>query len=134
MNLELLRRVQAKLRRMHHGGHLDMASFARKTDCGTAYCIGGYALLMAGYKTKTVKDQKYLDWLAPDGRQLSWSDDGPNSIWGSAQKILGLTEEQANRLFIDDLWPDEFNDQWQLNDPKVAADRIQHFIDTRGRE
>jgi hypothetical protein len=120
MNVELLRKVQEAI--LADPKSFDMSDFQRDTECGTAYCIGGWAAKLAGERVGAREGQEALD----------------------------LTYEQANRLFYVtdirwiedhdteeiDLWPKQFqgvNSPW-LPTPQQAVDRIDWFIDTEGRE
>lgn len=136
MNVELLKKVATKLRRMRHKKHFNMRTWARKTECGTTACIAGHALIDAGYKVKSEKGPgwKPAKFFAPDGREVE-----PEA---AGRKLLGLTARQAARLFDDTEWPDQFKYDGSFdlgfkaiyNDPKVAAARIDHFIKTNGKE
>lgn len=118
MNVELLKKVATKLRRMRHKEHFDMDSYVGETDCGTAACIAGWACLLSGLKPEHV-----------------------GFVQGCA--VLGLNDSDAKRLFFATRWPARFRRsdtdiQWAndeiYNDPKVAAARIEHFIATNGEE
>jgi hypothetical protein len=131
MTVELLKKVAAKLRRMRHKKHFDMRDWIQENECGTAACIAGHALLDAGYRLR-IRDYEIV---SPKGRKVD-----PSS---AAQRLLGLSSEQAARLFVAINWPKEFRgkddgeacyDPDIYNDPKVAAARIDHFIKTKGRE
>ena len=73
--------------------HFGMRQFAL---CETAFCIGGFALIAAGYE---VGENGFLD---PDGETID--------AFNTAQKCLGLTEKQADHLFLgkflDKTWVD----------------------------
>jgi hypothetical protein len=70
------------------------------------------------------------------------------SVSEIAQNILGLTEEQADRLFFLPIahehheqysWPAKFEQRYNAATTleakaKVAVERIEHFIKTKGRE
>jgi hypothetical protein len=85
------------------------------SSCGTAHCIGGWAVALFGSPSDTFNSQ-------------------------SAQKILDLNREQAENLFFEDpagfekIWaePDE---TFTLEDrAKLAAKRIDFFIKTNGTD
>lgn len=84
----------------------------KQISCDTTHCIAGWAQV-----------------LAPNRKcSIPASED--------AQRLLGLTEQQASRLFFADCWPKEFlgtKHIWRMSPAKAAA-RIEHFIKTKGRE
>jgi hypothetical protein len=56
-----------------------------------------------------------------------------------AKKALGLSEPQAMRLFHVRSWPAKFYNRYQdepsrVERVKIAIERIDHFIETKGRE
>jgi len=132
MNVELLEKVEQKLRRLRHKRHFHMATWGEKNDCGTTACIAGHALLMEGYKIPA--DQSFREheqqFISPSGRMVK--------PFNAARKILGLTESQAEKLFAAYKWPIRFGGgpcpDMDPNDPKRAAARIRHFIETGGKE
>jgi hypothetical protein len=133
MNVELLRKVAGKLRRMRHKKHFDMSDWGSKNECGTTACIAGWALLESGYRVKTAKEENEYGeresvFYAPSGK--------PVDPFSAAQRLLGLKYNQASRLFHDDEWPFTDDDEpvFDAESPKAAAERIEHFIKTRGRE
>lgn len=88
-------------------------------QCGTAACIGGWAMILYGKNPKRVYEYQ-----------------NPSLVAG---KCLGLTDqEQRSRLFSFDRWPHKFRQRFQRssihNRVKVAAARIEHFIKTKGAE
>lgn len=128
MNVELLKKVATKLRRMRHKQHFTMPVFARKTECGTAFCIGGLGLILKGYKP-VFDDPLFtqaVTFISTTGRRCK--------AWPSARRLFGLTSKQAARLFEKENWPDRFGPWNYDDDPKLAAARIDHFIATNGKE
>ena len=73
--------------------HFGMRQFAL---CETASCIGGFALIAAGYE---VNENRFLD---PDGETID--------AFNTAQKCLGLTDRQADRLFLGKFLDKEFTE------------------------
>ena len=134
MNVELLKKVATKLKRMRHKKHFDMRDWAKKTDCGTAACIAGHVLLGEGYKLKFEPHPYSPKFISPKGHLVD-----PEI---AARRILKLSEGQAERLFKAMQWPGKFGGGWaryndrnpKFNNPKVAAARIEHFIATKGKE
>jgi len=96
-----------------------MGDWHQEKSCGTTHCIAGWAQVLSGRK------QDY------DG------------AYADGQEVLGLTEEQAERLFYITSgaygdWPEQFKGEgegkkWSPT-PQQAVDRIEHFILTEGRE
>lgn len=88
-------------------------------SCGTTACIAGWAV--AKYDGTVIRE---------------------DSMEKQAAEILGLTKRQAGRLFYIDDWPDAFLDPYEnardvsdaITAANIAADRIDHFIKTKGAE
>lgn len=80
-------------------------------SCGTAACIGGWAVILT----------QGLD--APYGFQ--------EGAWAAK-----ISKAQANRLFLIHEWPERFRKAWKKADmvtrATIAAKRIDHFIATNG--
>ena len=114
MNVKLLRKVRDHIKkepkRFQYGW-----VWKGKAKCGTAACIGGWAFILGqNLDPKEVRDQ-YMSHALTDLPQI-------------AQRLLRITDQQANRLFVH--WPEQFND----DDPKDAVKRIDWFIKTKGSE
>ena len=95
--------------------------------CGIAACIGGWAIAIA--RTPNRKRVR-LD------EAHEASSGSPSSDQIRARMLLGLTQEQSNRLFNKHLWPVRY----RLNRAKSingmvrrAVARINMFIKTKGR-
>lgn len=94
VNIELLNKVME-----HIEGHPEehyQGTWARRTDCGTAYCFAGHAVVICGwdpiFPIVDHSDRKLLaKACSRDGRV--------HAIQDVAELELGLTEEMANRLF-----------------------------------
>lgn len=136
MNVRLLRKVKRHIldepRRYDQNGilstGLEPSTIYRQGErqwrvpsCGTVACIGGWAFI-----------------LAPGTKP-------PEMDFDFAQNALGLTGKQRDRLFAaaSDLnigyWPEKFVRAYQsAKSPaaraSVAAERIEHFIATKGKE
>jgi len=92
-----------------------MSDIAQSVDCGTAYCIAGWA--------------EHLMRL--DGKNLSRK----GRFVG--QVALGLrSDEKTMRLILMSRWPARFQgiDDGSKKAAKRAVARIDHFIATEGRE
>jgi hypothetical protein len=90
--------------------------------CNTAGCIAGHALVAMPKKSLKITGH----WALID----------------KAQKWLGLTDVQADRLFHKYGWPTNYKEAYEIafesGDIKltnaITAARIRHFIATKGRE
>ena len=150
MNVKLLRKVAKYImeepRRLNMGNWLRSAkevcylSKSRRPPCGTVACIAGTACIVAGIAKLVPEGKKQVYRLPPDGPL-------------AAQKVLGLTQEEACRLFLVDIewgdgpfdgveghWPEQFaavySDEHNtpLKNAKIVVARIEHFIKTKGAE
>lgn len=106
MNTELLLKVKAKI--LAEPEHFDMGRFF-----GTECCIAGHALILAGLACCNVEQE--------------------------SKRVLELRNTQVDRLFYIEDWPVKFRLGYvgADTDPRrsqIAADRIDHFIATEGRE
>lgn len=103
-----------------------MPDIVAEHPCGSALCIAGQVTINAGYDLRTIED-KWSDWsIFIDGKAVSLEP------WDIAQSELGLSEEQCDLLFLKSDWPD---DLYKLPDtPALAAERLQRFLDSDGRE
>lgn len=133
--VKILRRVKAHI--LAEPRRLEMNDYASKTDaapCGTAGCIAGWTCLLES-NMETVK---------------AWNARAPEDAWvptpdwhEEASRLLGLTEEKADKLFMpweleyeeDASWPKEFQRRYdkcktKVGKAKVTAERIEHFIKT----
>lgn len=96
--------------------------------CGTAACIAGWAL-----STAHKKDPAEVVRLFVRRKKHPYL---------SAQKVLGLNKDQAERLFHSDNWPEPFQQDYRDADEsldfkkkaKIAAARIRFFIVTNGKD
>ncbi len=126
-----LEAIARKLERMRHKEHFNMNAFVQKSECGTAHCIAGIVLIQNGYRP--VEDLDSDEWCSSKGRKVS-----PEF---TAKTLLGLTYKQKEQLFYATGWPLQFRQRYGrpfcatvYNNPKVAAARIRHFIETGGKE
>jgi hypothetical protein len=79
------------------GGMWNQEVWASETECGTAFCIAGYACAIGVPGAKIAKQPWLSDIFVElhiDGEWASWSDTG--------QEILGLTDDEADDLFDSD--------------------------------
>lgn len=87
--------------------------------CGTAACIGGWAIHVAK-KRKRLKTTAEL--VGDDARD-------------DAAELLELSSEEVERVFFRGAWPVEFSEAYArartpLQRARVAVKRINHFIKT----
>lgn len=94
-----------------------------QTACGTVACIGGLAII--------------IDTAEGEQEHVFNEDVETAGIWKHARKILDLTSEQADRLFLLHAWPEpycrQYTEHWP-NRAQIAVSRINHFIRTGGAE
>jgi hypothetical protein len=121
MNVRLLRRIQRQLLKEPDSYDQNAYVDTHTTDdgvCHTRACISGWACLLSG---KSVNDIRFS--------------------FGVAQQLLGLTYEQADRLFSpiegSTDWPERYARQYlEAKTPRGKARagfrRIEHFICTKG--
>lgn len=99
---------------------------ARKVpNCGTAACIAGWALTI-GRRYRNPRNA--ASRLGREG-----------SIGLDAARAIGVPYRFAQMLFIVSYWPHAFKERWSmastpLQRARVAAQRIDRFIATDGRE
>jgi hypothetical protein len=111
MNVELLRKIAAVIQEKPR--EFDMSYFnSQEHTCGTPHCIGGWAAVLTG-------------------SQSNWN----------AQETLGISDDQWDRLCYPNEWPPQFLEEgqdeecrWSEITAKIATARIEHFIETGGRE
>jgi hypothetical protein len=77
-----------------HPEEWNQQNYGRREECGTAYCVAGWALVRAGAD---------LDWDEPNEFGVQWLNlaDG-RSPHHYAAEILGLDRAQADDLFSAD--------------------------------
>ena len=155
INVKLLREIKKMI--LEEPRRLNMAHFAEmfadsaqptegndyepkkeeRPPCGAVMCIAGHALL-AEERSRGFFRKRFTRPVVDRIR---------TAAEGEAQDLLGLTDEQAERLFYftdwnwlgDEGWPEEFADAYiKAKTPaqraRVTARRIEHFIKTNGAE
>lgn len=129
MNTKLLLEVKAKI--LEEPKQFEMSAYFSNAsnsgieipNCGTAACIGGWAISFS---------KKLNPNLASAGVVHGWGSE--------AQKILDLTAPERHQLFYAGNWPEPFRSKFgeavagSKEAAQIAADRIDHFIATEGRE
>lgn len=95
VNLTLLRdaldRIEAEPQ------HWNQHAWAARTTCGTTYCLAGWTCVLAGH---------HIDWdnaiYADDAEDAPMEAITLTNGWlisAAAQRLLGLTDAEADRLF-----------------------------------
>lgn len=120
MNVKLLRDVKEAILHDPDSFRMDQWSW------GTAHCIAGWALLLRDIPVEFVYSQGHM----------TVSGEWPGDV---AKELLELSGRQPLRLFHVQNWPTSFRDRYCWADDRrgraeVAAERIDHFIATRGAE
>lgn len=126
MNVKLLLKVKAAILKEPRKFRMEtFFSPSSKSPCGTTACIAGHALVI-GRKWKSLKSGL---------RMVTRSDKGNLFFHQQGAADLGISIMEAHALFYATSWPQPFRDQYyeavtKRQEAKVAARRIQHFIDT----
>ena len=146
MNIELLQRIKAHV--LEEPKRIYMGDWNYRIDageeyeiegatlvgpaCGTVACICGWAIQLSDAE---LNDADSARGQGPTGKRLL---DLSGSPWYPEKDSDEFS--QAQRLFHEICWPEEFRARLQ-NAPvqsqeyaQVVADRIDHFIATDGRE
>jgi hypothetical protein len=113
MNIPLLRRIQHQIDKTPH--LFAMAHATSETECGTAYCILGWACVL-------VTGAAYPEYGI--------------TVRERGTKLLDVSEAAADRLFFKDRWPEKFQKGAEGSEELAGAAlrRIDHFIATAGEE
>ncbi len=127
MNITLLRKIQKTILLNPH--QFNMNWWFHGTDskgvdaiCGTAACIGGWAMALTCKQETLAETRRYYE---------------PRSFSKVAMQLLELEPSQAQRLFLERFWPAEYqaqNAKTAQEAAELAAARIGRFIDTNGEE
>lgn len=140
MNESLLRQVQAQI--LDEPRRFDMDQWFNTNDCNTAACICGWsAAIHYGVDSLEAVCAK----TGIDARPViaGWSQidyHGGLKLMARVTEILGISGEQAQRLFFDDRWPTPFKRAWMeyfsnmAARAEVASARIDYFIATNGTD
>jgi hypothetical protein len=73
-----------------------MGTWGERTVCGTVACLAGHALLQSGYRL-----HRSGEFTRPDGTHVY-------SMSGEAERLLGMTGQEAQGDGIIPLWYDMF--------------------------
>ena len=116
------RRIVAEAIRAESLMEFDISTWGHETDCGTCGCIAGFAVAI-------FDNDMWSDYLR---------DDSTGDIEGKAAEILGLTEDEADGLFVGEgylaerLWPNKGG--WSFAAPDQAADALLSLPAPEGAE
>jgi hypothetical protein len=137
MNVKLLRKVQEAI--LLNSDAFNMHEYYQpqaEAPCGTAACIMGWAhVIHSGHQRPAEVSDDRPDSAVP----RVFSDAG---AFFASLDALDLDWEMRDRLFYTHSWPQEFEyayheaadvRNWEAA-ALVAAARIEHFIETNGRE
>lgn len=111
-----------------------MEPIAMKTECGTAMCIAGHTLVLAGYKMRLSPDVDEKGGNSWPGR-LDYEFTAPNGRTVKEPLIAAAKELEMKPTFGSNgnvEAYDLFHD-FSLKTPKDAAARIQELIESAGK-
>lgn len=117
-NIKLLKRLRTRFLRMRHEKHFNMAVIAQKTECGSAMCIAGHTLVLAGYKMR-LRDAPDRDGISDYVFTPPGSDIRVHALEVAAKELGVPYHDTGYQLFHD----------WSLETPKDAAERIGELIE-----
>lgn len=107
MNTELAIRVRDAV--LANPDRHDQDFYGRRRDCGTAYCLAGWACVLSG---------DVFDWHGVVGDYVL-IDGEPVNPFDRAAELLGITNDQAVTLFL-------------TFDNREALDRLDELIASEG--
>ena len=121
MKIRLLKKVRQAI--LNEPKQFGMNSWFGSGVCGTTACIGGWAIILSGKFESpfaAVKASGYRTLHSPE-----------------TAECLGLSTQQASRLFYVSSWPERYQYGNQSSSAKSrarnAAARINLFIRTKGK-
>lgn len=138
MNVERLERIKRHI--LEEPRRADMYGWARvapEAPCGTAGCIAGWDELMDLKRPERSRLMQLARDYA-DGEECFW--ELGEYVRPRAARRLGLDDEQADRLFDPEDWPEAFKAPLSVSGrgtaahARIIAERIDHFIATGGAE
>ncbi len=142
LNIENIRALAKKMRRLRHEEHYDQGTWVQQTECGTACCLAGHAAMLGGSRPLTKRDRKKLghegDGLmkTPDA-QYEW-------VQELGGQFLGIDEESWLFTYQPDAegrypakWPAEYALRWRAalrgesdeRPSRIAADLLDAIAD-----
>ncbi|HEY0004402.1 MAG TPA: hypothetical protein VGB17_06295 [Pyrinomonadaceae bacterium] len=138
MKTRLLKKIQQAI--LEHPAHFDMDEWGARyklenlvhdeppeSNCNTTACIAGWACVLTN-------SHPTFEWKELPGFGLCVDDHEHHT--GS---LLGLNQKQVDRLFYTCFWPKRFEARYErakknTTKARIAAERIDHFIATKGAE
>jgi len=121
MNIKLLKQIRKQIlkepKQFYMGEWFTTVTETHIPNCGTAACIGGWAIALAKKVNPAQAHDIFLrNTMLPE-------------------ELLELECDEAERLFYTGNWPQEFTGgSTPAIKAKKAAARIDHFIKTEGME
>lgn len=99
VNIDLLKRALAQVE--EHPDQWQQAHWATPPapECGTAHCIGGWAVVLHGVEIDPDEPCYVMPLPADEPDPGLTYNDGEMDTWDYARWLLGLEEWQANDLF-----------------------------------
>lgn len=89
INVPLLRKTLEHI--TEHRQEWYQGAWAIRTECGTAYCLAGHAVVLSGHEIRVPEGEYQLGYATASGEYVS----------EVAMEELGLTEWEAERLFAE---------------------------------
>jgi hypothetical protein len=139
MNVKLLKKIKREILKEPLRFNMDfwIGTNDRTAPCHTTACIAGWATILDIKRVQPKKSWAEIGTIVEENLtdQDRFCEDG-------AAK-LGLSPYQTQVLFYERNWPKQFQDNFggretkrakRLRRAKLAAARIDHFIQTEGRE
>jgi hypothetical protein len=120
MNLDLLARVRAHIAA---GADVDMHEWR----CGTAACIGGWAVQLAGYAIAD-RRRSLADWVSGFRPQVCLLGESRAEVHDAAQTLLGLTDDEAEALFYMSSWPSDLSQRYYAADDNNDTDAMRAAV------
>lgn len=112
MNVEALRALAKKLRRLRHEEHYDQSLYAQKTACGTACCLAGH--VAAGLGAKFIFKKEF--YIVNPFAMFATLGGRRRRVSSIAREELKLGRVAAARLFSEAPgldWPEPFASRWE---------------------
>jgi hypothetical protein len=139
MNIKLLRKIQKRI--LEEPAQFQMDSWFLNNpnmipNCGTAACIGGWAVTLGKRRKRPSTIACKLASCAP---HETFRVHHENAVLMNSEinKYLRLDDEQRKRLTDFSYWPEKYRklkSEGSSEYAKQAAERIDHFIKTNGEE
>lgn len=151
MNVKLLRKVQKHI--LEEPRRIDMGLWGAAQSpvlgddpryvpaCGTAGCIAGWAIILSqppAARAKLLKHGREIESKAMEREERIEKTLGRNPA-RTAKALLKITPTMCDILFHEGRWPMPFAPDWLAAETprqtaKRVAARIDHFIQTKGKE